>query len=76
MALDLTKTELRELIRDLIQKELNSASSKKAVKDSVSDVIKDEKILGEKEIRNLVRQMLVNMQKLLWQRQDSWKNSI
>ena len=76
MALDLNKTELRELVRDLIEKELNSSTFKKTVKDSVSSVIKDNKILDEKEIRNVVRQMLVNFQKLLYQRQDSWKNSI
>jgi hypothetical protein len=72
MALDLNKTELRELIRDLIQKELGSNAFDKAVKS----VISDEKIMNEKEIRDMVRQMLVNMHKLMWQRQDSWKRNI
>ena len=76
MALDLTKTELRDLVRDLIQKEMKSTSFTKDIKDSVSDVLKDESVLNEKEIRDLVRQMLVNMYKLMWQRQDSWKRNI
>ena len=76
MALNLNKTELRELVRDLIQKELSSTSFKKTLKDTVSDEIDDAKIMNEKEIRDMVRQMLVNMYKLLWQRQDSWKRNI
>ena len=76
MALNLNKNELRDLIRDLIEKELNSPSFKKTIKNSISDEIKENKVLTEKEIKDLVRQMLVNFQKLLYQRQDSWKNSI
>ena len=76
MALDITKTELRELISDLIKKELKSSSFKKDVKDSVSEFVKDEKILNEKEIRDMVREMLVNLYKLMYQRQDSWKRNI
>ena len=49
---------------------------KKTLKDTVSDEIDDAKIMNEKEIRDMVRQMLVNMYKLLWQRQDSWKRNI
>lgn len=76
MSLDLNKTELRELVRDLVQKEIKSTSFTKDMKNNVSTVLKDESFINEKEIRDLVRQMLVNMHKLMWQRQDSWKRNI
>lgn len=76
MALDLNKTELRELIRDLIQKELKSTAFKKTVEDVVSDEVKDGKVMTEKEVRDTVRQMLVSFYKLMYQRQSFWSNAL
>ena len=76
MAIDLNKTELRELVRDLIQKELGSNDFKKSTKDIITKEIKDKNILDEKEIRNLIRQTLVNFYKLMYQRQSFWSNGI
>jgi hypothetical protein len=76
LALNLTKAELEDLIKKTVNKELESQSSKKLFKGIVEDIIKDSDLLNEKEIRSLVRDMLVNMYKQLWQRQGSWKNAI
>jgi len=43
LALNLTKTELKELIKDVIKKEMTSA-----------------KVVDDKEVRKIVREMLVN----------------
>lgn len=74
--INLNKNELRDLIRDIVKKELSSTSFKKDIKDNMSDFVKDNDIIDEKEIKDLVRQMLVNTYKLFWQRQDSWKRNI
>ena len=72
MALDLNKTELRELVRELIQKELKSDSFKKSVKD----IVDDSKFMTEKETRDMVRQILVNFYKLMYQRRSFWSNGL
>jgi len=74
--MNLNKTELENLVKDLVKKELNSQSSKKTFKDSIKDEIKNSDILDEEGVRKLVREMLVNMHKTLWQRQNSWKNAV
>ena len=72
MALDLNKTELRELVRELIQKELKSDLFKKSVKD----IVDDSKFMTEKETRDMVRQILVNFYKLMYQRRSFWETGI
>lgn len=59
LALNLTKTELKELIRDVVQKEMASS-----------------KVVDDKEVRKIVKEMLVNWYKFFWERRNTWTNQI
>jgi len=59
LALNLTKTELKELIKDVIKKEMTSA-----------------KVVDDKEVRKIVREMLVNWYRFFWERRNTWTNQI
>lgn len=59
MALNITKTELKELIKDVVQKEMTS-----------------NKFIGEKEVRKIVKEILVNWYKFFWERRNTWTNQI
>lgn len=59
MALNITKTELKELIKDVVQKEMAS-----------------NKFIGEKEVRKIVKEILVNWYKFFWERRNTWTNQI
>jgi hypothetical protein len=59
LALNLTKTELKELIRDVVQKEMASS-----------------KVVDDKEVRKIMKEMLVNWYKFFWERRNTWTNQI
>jgi hypothetical protein len=59
MALDITKKELKDLIKDTIQKEMAS-----------------NKFVEEKEVRKIVKEILVNWYKFFWERRNTWTNQI
>jgi hypothetical protein len=59
LALNLTKTELKELIKDVVSKEMTSA-----------------KVVDDKEVRKIVREMLVNWYRFFWERRNTWTNQI
>lgn len=59
LALNLTKTELKELIKDVVQKEMTSS-----------------KVVDDKEVRKIVREMLVNWYRFFWERRSTWTNQI
>jgi len=59
LALNLTKTELKELIKDIVQKEIASS-----------------KVVDDKEVRKIVKEILVNWYKFFWERRSTWTNQI
>jgi isopropylmalate/homocitrate/citramalate synthase len=59
LALNLTKTELKELIRDVVQKEMTSSN-----------------VVDDKEVRKIVKEMLVNWYRFFWERRSTWTNQI
>lgn len=56
---NLTKTEIKELIKDMISKEMSSS-----------------KFTDDKEVRKIVREMLVNWYRFFWERRSAWTNQI
>jgi hypothetical protein len=56
---NLTKTEIKELIKDIISKEMSSS-----------------KFTDDKEVRKIVREMLVNWYRFFWERRSTWTNQI
>jgi len=66
-----TETELKNMIKDIIKKEL------KDVKDDIETIKKEHKNLtNEEEVRKIVRSTLVNMYKFLWQKSNNYINQI
>jgi hypothetical protein len=56
---NLTKTEIKELIKDMVSKEMSSS-----------------KFTDDKEVRKIVREMLVNWYRFFWERRSTWTNQI
>lgn len=66
-----TETELKNMIKDIIKKEL------KDVKDDIETIKKEhKKLTNEEEVRKIVRSTLVNMYKFLWQKSNNYINQI
>lgn len=66
-----TEAEIKSLIKDTLKQEL------KDVKKSMDDIqAKQKKQTDEEQVREIVRQMLVNMYKFLWQKSNNYIRQI
>jgi hypothetical protein len=71
MAKTWTETEIRDLIKDVLKKELSD------VKKSIDAIEKNQKKLtDEEQVKEIVRHTLVNMYKFLWQKSGNYIRQI
>jgi hypothetical protein len=67
----MTEAEIKSLIKDTIKKEL------KDVQSSIDDIKSaQKKKTDEEQVREIVRTMLVNMYKFLWQKSNNYIKQI
>lgn len=67
----MTDAEIKSLIKDTIKKEL------KDVQKSIDDIkAAQKKKTDEEQVREIVRKMMVNMYKFLWQKSNNYINQI
>lgn len=66
-----TEADIKSLIKDTLKQEL------KDVKKSIDDIqVKQKKQTDEEQVREIVRHMLVNMYKFLWQKSNNYIRQI
>lgn len=67
----MTDSQIKDLIKDTIKKELKDIH--KSI-DSIEN--KQKKLTDEEEVKEIVRETLVNMYKLLWQKSNNYIRQI
>ncbi len=66
-----TEAEIKSLIKDTLKQEL------KSIKSDIDDIkLKQKKQTDEEQVKEIVRQTLVNMYKFLWQKSNSYIRQI
>lgn len=71
MAKSWTETEIKALIKDTLKQEL------KDINKSFEDIkVKQKKQTDEEQVKEIVRQMIVNMYKFLWQKSSNYIRQI
>lgn len=66
-----TEAEIKSLIKDALKQEL------KSIKSDIDDIkLKQKKQTDEEQVKEIVRQTLVNMYKFLWQKSNSYIRQI
>lgn len=71
----MTESEIRKIVKSVISDEIDKLENKiNTIKDDVSKVKKD--TLGEDDIKKIVRKMIVNKYKWMWQKSSTYINQI
>jgi transcription antitermination factor NusG len=66
-----TEAEIKSLIKDTLKQEL------KDIQNSMDDIkVKQKKQTDEEQVKEIVRQTLVNMYKFLWQKSNNYIRQI
>lgn len=77
----LTKTEVKKIVRQEVRKEVEKEFKKlddlseKDVEKMIKKQIKDE-TFTEKDIKNIVADMMVNQFKFFWEKRSFWSKNI
>ncbi len=71
MSKGLTKTEVKNIVKDEINKHLNDVFMKSLVKE-----LKSKSSPINKEIIEIIRNAMVSVHKFMWMRRGTWLNDI
>lgn len=71
MAKDLTKTDIKEIVKDEIDKYYNKVFISNLVKE-----LKNQNSPVKKEIISMIRDAMVSVHKFMWFRRDTWQSDI
>jgi len=71
----MTESEIRKIVKSVLSDEVDKLEKKiNAIKDDVSKAKKE--ALGEDDIKKIVRKMIVNKYKWMWQKSSTYINQI
>jgi len=71
----MTETEVRKIVREVLKSEIDKVDKKlDSIKSDVSDLKK--KYLDEEGVKKIVRQMIINQHKWMWQKSSSYINNL
>jgi Glu-tRNA(Gln) amidotransferase subunit E-like FAD-binding protein len=71
----MTETEVRKIVREILKSEIDKVDKKlDSIKSDVSDLKK--KYLDEEGVKKIVRQMIINQHKWMWQKSSSYINNL
>jgi hypothetical protein len=71
----MTETEIRKIIKDVLKSEVDKINKKM---DSINDEISSlkKKSLDEEDIKKIVRKMIINQHKWMWEKSSTYINKL
>ena len=71
----MTESEIRKIVRDVLKDELKSLNKKlDSIKDDVTNLKKS--YVDEDGVRKIVRKMIVNQHKWMWEKSSTYINKL